>query len=174
MKPYTEVYDRWSFMNPDAAEPGGRRLPRRDRSSPATATNSCQCRTPIETYYGSVGPRLGAGLQPERSDRAARRPTASTTRAAARSAAAPARATAPARSASRPTRRFPSPNGFAPAYNWNNGVPAYRGAAVLRSDAQRRLRDRPRRPAAASPTAIPRSAGGRRAIRTGTPAFSTR
>ena len=32
-----------------------------------------QCRTPIETYYGNVGPRLGAGVQPERPHGAARR-----------------------------------------------------------------------------------------------------
>ena len=64
-------------------------------------------------------------LQPERAHRAARLPTASCTRGAAPSAAAPARATAPARSASRPTPRSRARNGFAPAYNWNNGVPAY-------------------------------------------------
>ena len=124
MKPYTEVYDRWSFMNPDLPNPavGGypgadavRRLRRQQLPVPDADQDLLRQRRPA--------PRRR--LQPERAGRCCAAPTASCIRAAAPSAAAPAPATAPARSASRPTPSFPSTNGFAPAFNWNNGVPAY-------------------------------------------------
>jgi hypothetical protein len=92
--------------------------------------------TPIKTYFGASA-RASAPPQPERRT-VLRGSYGSCIRAAAPSAAAPARATAPARSASRPTL-VPSSNGFAPAFNWNNGVPGVSGAAVPRSDAQRRF-----------------------------------
>ena len=64
-------------------------------------------------------------LQPERSQRAARQLRDHVSRGAARSADAGARGTAPALLGFSANATFPSPNGFAPAYNWNNGVPSY-------------------------------------------------
>ena len=58
MKPYTEVEDRWSYFDADTAERGRKRLSRSGRVR-RRSPNSCRCRTPIKTYYGVVGPRLG-------------------------------------------------------------------------------------------------------------------
>ena len=82
-----------------------RRLSGRDAVRRLRSTNSCQCQTPIKTYYGGVGPRIGAAYSLNDRHGACAAPTASCTRAAAPSAAAPARATVPAHSASQPTRR---------------------------------------------------------------------
>ena len=62
MKPYTEVYDRWSFMNADLPNPavGGYRGA---IQFAGTGANSCNCRTPIDTYYGAVGPRIGSAYK---------------------------------------------------------------------------------------------------------------
>ena len=125
------------------AEPGGRRAPGRVQFA-GDGPNSCQCRTPIKTYYGNVGPRLGVAYSLNDAHGAARAPTASCTRgrgavggrAGARNGTGTLGFSANA--------SFPSPNGFSPAYNWNNGVPVVSAAAVLRSDAQRRLRHRAR------------------------------
>jgi hypothetical protein len=58
MKPYTEVFDRWSFMNPELPNPavGGYRGALQFAGD---GQNACNCKTPIETYYGGIGPRLG-------------------------------------------------------------------------------------------------------------------
>src|SRR4029453_13560379 len=58
MKPYTEVYDRWSFMNPELPNPavGGYRGA---IEFAGDGPGSCGSRTPIKTYYGALGPRLG-------------------------------------------------------------------------------------------------------------------
>lgn len=60
--PYEEVQNRWSFMNPQLI-------------NPATGTygaiqfagngvDSCDCRTPIKTFYRNLGPRLGFAYSP--------------------------------------------------------------------------------------------------------------
>jgi hypothetical protein len=123
MQPYTEVYDRWSFMNPalpNAAVGGYRGA----MQFAGFGDNSCECRTPIETYYGALGPRLGAAytLNPRLVLRGAygimySRRGAVGGRAGARNGTGLLGYSANA--------SFPSANGFAPAYNWNNGVPAY-------------------------------------------------
>ncbi len=123
MKPYTEVYDRWSFMDPTLPNPAVGGYPGaivvRGRGA-----NSCQCRTPIETYYGAVGPRLGLAysLNERTVLRAAyginySRRGAVGGRAGARNGTGTLGFSANA--------SFPSPNGFDPSYNWNNGVPSY-------------------------------------------------
>ena len=61
MRPYTEVYDRWSFMNPDLANPAVGGYPGAIQFA-GFGENSCQCRTPIKTYFGALGPRLGAAF----------------------------------------------------------------------------------------------------------------
>ena len=124
MKPYTEDFDRWSFMNPDLANPavGGFRGALQFAGD---GTNSCNCRTPIDTYFGAIGPRLGVAysLNDRTVLRAAyginySRRGAVGGRAGARNGTGTLGFSANA--------SFPSPNGsFEPAYNWNNGVPAY-------------------------------------------------
>src|SRR5207249_10550798 len=86
--------------------------------------NSCHCRTPINTYYGAIGPRLGLayGLSDRSVVRAAyginySRRGAVGGRAGARNGTGTLGLSANASS--------PSPNGFDPSYNWNNGVPSY-------------------------------------------------
>ena len=86
--------------------------------------NSCQCRTPIATYYGAVGPRLGLAysLNERTVLRSAyginySRRGAVGGRAGARNGTGTLGFSANA--------SFPSPNTFDPSYNWNNGVPAY-------------------------------------------------
>jgi len=123
MKPYTEVYDRWSFLDPTLPNPavGGYRGA---VVFAGDGANSCHCRTPINTYYGAVGPRLGLayGLSERTVVRAAyginySRRGAVGGRAGARNGTGTLGLSANA--------SFPSPNGFDPSYNWNNGVPSY-------------------------------------------------
>ncbi len=123
MRPYTEVYDRWSFMNPDLPNAAVGGYPGVIQFA-GSGDNSCQCRTPIDTYYGAVGPRLGAAYTLNRNLvlRGAygimySRRGAVGGRAGARNGTGLLGYSANA--------SFPSSNGFAPAYNWNNGVPSY-------------------------------------------------
>jgi hypothetical protein len=123
MKPYTEVYDRWSFMNPDLPNPavGGYRGALQFAGD---GDNSCGCRTPIATHYGNVGPRLGLAytlterlvLRTAYGVMYSRRGAVGG-RAGARNGTGTLGFSANA--------SFPSADGFSPAYNWNNGVPSY-------------------------------------------------
>ena len=58
MKPYTEVYDRWSFLDPNLPNPAVGGYPGAIVFA-GDGPNSCHCRTPIKTYYGAIGPRVG-------------------------------------------------------------------------------------------------------------------
>ena len=139
MEPYTEVYDRWSFMNPDLPNAAASGYPGAMQFA-GFGENSCMCRTPIDTYYGAVGPRLGAAYSVSKSLvlRGAygimySRRGAVGGRAGARNGTGLLGYSANA--------SFPSANGFAPAYNWTNGRPGLSGSAVLRSDVERRIHD---------------------------------
>jgi hypothetical protein len=124
MKPYTELYDRWSYMDPTAPNPAVGGYPGAIVFA-GNGPNSCHCRTPIRTYYGAVGPRLG--LAYSLNERTVLRTAyginysrrgAVGGRAGARNGTGMLGFSANA--------SFPSPNAsFAPAYNWNEGVPAY-------------------------------------------------
>ena len=124
MKPYTELYDRWSFMDATAPNPAVGGYPGAVVFA-GDGPNSCHCRTPIKTYYGAVGPRLGLAytLNARTVLRTAyginySRRGAVGGRAGARNGTGTLGYSANA--------SFPSPNAsFAPAYNWNDGVPAY-------------------------------------------------
>ena len=123
MKPYIEKFDRWSFLNPDLPNPavGGRPGALQFAGD---GDNSCQCRTPIETYYGNVGPRLG--LAYSLNDRSVLRGSYGimySRRGAVGGRGGARNGTGTLGFSANAT--FPSPNGFAPAYNWNNGVPSY-------------------------------------------------
>ena len=123
MKPYTEVYDRWSFMDPTLPNPAVGGYPGAVVFA-GDGANSCHCRTPIKTYYGAIGPRLGLayGLSERTVLRAAyginySRRGAVGGRAGARNGTGTLGFSANA--------SFPSANTFDPSYNWNNGVPSY-------------------------------------------------
>jgi hypothetical protein len=123
MQPYTEVHDRWSFLDPAMPNPAVGGFPGAIVFA-GDGMNSCQCRTPIETYHGAVGPRLGVAYSVSEKTvlRAAyginySRRGAVGGRAGARNGTGTLGFSANA--------SFPSANGFDPSYNWNNGVPAY-------------------------------------------------
>ena len=123
MKPYTEVYDRWSFMDPTVPNPAVGGYPGAMVFA-GSGPNSCGCRTPIKTYYGAVGPRLG--LAYTLNERTVVRTSygVNYTRRGAVGGRAGARNGTGLLGYSA-NASFPSPNTFAPAYNWNDGVPAY-------------------------------------------------
>lgn len=123
MKPYTEVHDRWSFLDPTLPNPLVGGYPGAIVFA-GDGVNSCHCRTSINTYYGAIGPRLGVAYSPN--DRTVVRAAyginysrrgAVGGRAGARNGTGTLGFSANA--------SFPSPNGFDPSYNWNNGVPSY-------------------------------------------------
>ena len=124
MKPYTEVYDRWSFMNPDLPNPavGGY------RGAVQFAGNGHELlQLPNADQDATMG----------ESDRGSASPTASTTATVLRASYGinySRRGAVGGRAGARngtgtlgfsANASFPSPNGFDPSYNWNNGVPAY-------------------------------------------------
>jgi hypothetical protein len=123
MKPYTEAYDRWSFMNPTLPNPAVGGYPGAMQFI-GDGPNSCNCRTPIATYYGAIGPRLGAAysLNPRLVLRGSYGINYSR-RGAVGGRAGARNGTGMLGFSAGPS--FPSPNGFDPSYNWNNGVPAY-------------------------------------------------
>jgi hypothetical protein len=123
MKPYTEVYDRWSFLDPNLPNPAVGGYPGAIVFA-GDGVDSCHCRTPVKTYYGALGPRVGVayGVNERTVARAAyginySRRGAVGGRAGARNGTGTLGFSANA--------SFPSPNGFDPAYNWTNGVPPY-------------------------------------------------
>jgi Carboxypeptidase regulatory-like domain len=61
MEPYKEVADRFSFLDPDFPNPaaGGRPGALRFGGDYAPDAISCNCRTPVKTYFGALGPRVG-------------------------------------------------------------------------------------------------------------------
>ena len=123
MKPYTEIYDRWSFMDPNVPNPAVGGYPGAIVFA-GDGPNSCGCRTPIRTYYGAVGPRLG--LAYTLNDRTVLRTSygINYTRRGAVGGRAGARNGTGLLGYSA-NASFPSPDQHSPAYNWNNGVPAY-------------------------------------------------
>ncbi len=123
MKPYTEANDRWSFLDPKLPNPAVGGYPGAIVFA-GSGANSCNCRTPIATYYGAIGPRIGLAysVDPRTVVRAAyginySRRGAVGGRGGARNGTGTLGFSANA--------SFPSANGFDPAYNWNNGVPPY-------------------------------------------------
>ena len=123
MKPYTESEDRWSFMNPDLPNPAVGGFPGALQFA-GFGDNSCQCETPVKTYYGMVQPRLGFAYQ--LSERLVVRGAYGimhTRRGAVGGRAGTRNGTGILGYAALPT--FQGSPDFMPAYNWTNGVPAY-------------------------------------------------
>lgn len=125
MLPYHEVVDRVSWFNPDIPNPvavgmngalqfGGK----------GTEPLYCNCSTRIKTHYGNFGPRVGFAwrLGDKTVVRAGygmmfTRHGAVGGRGGARDGTGKLGFTA--------APGFVSPDGFSPAFNWNDGVPAY-------------------------------------------------
>lgn len=59
MPPYREVHDNWSFFNPNATNPVTNSPGELQYAGYRGAAISCQCRTPVQTYWKNFGPRLG-------------------------------------------------------------------------------------------------------------------
>ncbi|MEG9435167.1 TonB-dependent receptor [Edaphobacter sp. HDX4] len=66
LPPYREVKDRWSFMNPNLTNPAtgtpGAIQFAGDNGGPGV---SCNCRTPVQTYWKNWGPRVGVTFSPD-------------------------------------------------------------------------------------------------------------
>lgn len=56
---YREAQDRWSFLNPNIANPITGNMGALQFAGNRGATISCQCRTPADDFYKDFGPRLG-------------------------------------------------------------------------------------------------------------------
>ena len=59
LPPYREVQDRWAFFNPNATNPITNSPGQLQYAGNRGADISCQCRTPVKTYWKNFGPRLG-------------------------------------------------------------------------------------------------------------------
>jgi hypothetical protein len=123
MQPYTETHDRWSFLDATLPNPAVGGYPGAVVFA-GDGPNSCGCRTPIATYHGGLGPRVG--LAYSLNERTVLRTAyginysrrgAVGGRAGARNGTGTLGFSANA--------SFPSANGFDPSYNWNTGVPSY-------------------------------------------------
>ena len=63
---YTEDQDRWSFLNPNIANPiTGNPGALQFAGNYGGAGVSCNCRTPVNNYYKNFGPRLGFAFSPD-------------------------------------------------------------------------------------------------------------
>lgn len=60
LPPYKEVADRWSFFNPTAINSLTNTAGELEYAGYRGSDISCQCRTPVNTYWKNWGPRLGA------------------------------------------------------------------------------------------------------------------
>ncbi len=65
LPPYHEVADRWSFFNPNATNPLTGSPGELEYAGTRGADISCQCRTPVHTYWKNWGPRLGLEFSPD-------------------------------------------------------------------------------------------------------------
>jgi hypothetical protein len=65
LPPYHEDQDRWSFFNPNATNPLTGNPGTLQFAGNRGSDISCQCRTPVQTYWKNWGPRLGAEWAPD-------------------------------------------------------------------------------------------------------------
>jgi uncharacterized membrane protein YeaQ/YmgE (transglycosylase-associated protein family) len=59
LPPYHEVEDRWSFFNPNGMNAATGTAGELEFAGNRGAAISCNCRTPVHTYWKNFGPRLG-------------------------------------------------------------------------------------------------------------------
>ena len=123
MLPYRESHDVWSFMNPTLPNPAASGYPGA-LEFVGSGPDSCHCRTPIKTYHGMLGPRVGFAYSPI-SKLVLRggygilysRRGAVGGRGGARNGTGLTGYSA--------NVTFTGPNNFDHTFNWNNGIPAY-------------------------------------------------
>lgn len=65
LPPFHEVADRWSFFNATAINPLTNSPGELEYTGNRGADISCQCRTPVRTYWKNWGPRLGVEYSPD-------------------------------------------------------------------------------------------------------------
>src|SRR6185369_1665531 len=66
LPPYHEVKDRWSFLNPNLTNPiTGTPGAIQFAGNYGGAGASCNCRTPVQTYWKNWGPRVGITFAPD-------------------------------------------------------------------------------------------------------------
>lgn len=66
LPPFHEVKDRWSFLNPAIVNPAtGTPGAIQFAGNYGGAGVSCNCRTPVSTYNGNYGPRVGLTYSPD-------------------------------------------------------------------------------------------------------------
>ena len=124
MKPYTEVYDRWSFLDADLANPAVGGYPGAVVFA-GDGQNSCRLPDPDQDLLRRHRPAARRGLQPQR----ARRPACGVWH----QLFPPRRRRRPRRRAQRNRharllgqRQLPErEHASIRSYNWNNGVPSY-------------------------------------------------
>ncbi|MDI3254736.1 MAG: TonB-dependent receptor [Bacillota bacterium] len=63
--PFKEVLDRWSFLNATGMNPATGTPGVLEFAGHRGADISCNCRTPVHTYWKNFGPRLGFAYQPD-------------------------------------------------------------------------------------------------------------
>lgn len=61
--PYREVADRWSFFNPNQTNPITGNKGVMQFAGNHGADISCNCRTPVQTYWKNFGPRIGMAYE---------------------------------------------------------------------------------------------------------------
>jgi hypothetical protein len=123
MLPYREKYDRWSFFNPTLPNPAANGYPGALQFV-GDGENSCNCATPIKTYYGNIGPRIGFAYSPtEKLVLRGAYGIMYSRRGAVGGRGGARNGTGLTGYSANVT--FTGANNFDSAYFWNNGVPAY-------------------------------------------------
>ena len=62
---YTESQDRWSFLNPNIANPITGNMGSLQFAGNRGSGISCNCSSPVNNYYKNIGPRLGFAYSPD-------------------------------------------------------------------------------------------------------------
>lgn len=65
LTPFQEVHDNYSFFNPNATNPLTGNLGLLEYAGFRGSNISCQCHTPVPTYLGNIGPRIGLEYSPD-------------------------------------------------------------------------------------------------------------
>ncbi len=124
--PVTERYNKVSFLNPTAANPAVDGYPGTLEFA-GNGPDSCNCRTLVKTHYLTMSPRVGFAYAPKNSTVLSGSFSVMHFKAGAVGGDGYPGDLGYAASPS-----FTSPNnGITPAFNWNNGVPAYTHAPFI-------------------------------------------
>ncbi|ADW70857.1 TonB-dependent receptor [Granulicella tundricola] len=65
LTPFHEVHDNYSFFNPNEINPATGNAGLLEYAGFRGSNISCECHTPIPTYLGNIGPRLGLEYSPD-------------------------------------------------------------------------------------------------------------